>query len=114
MYTDEESAIDDEEALSEISSNEAQRELSNLLKGEINDEKAFILINHMICNGYPVDKIEEVVWQLKKYYDDRARYYKNMHADILYLFDRIDNQELEQQDLMDTTVDDLTLKHPQK
>jgi hypothetical protein len=37
-----------------------------------------------------------------------------MHADILYLFDRIDNQELEQQDLMDTTVDDLTLKQPQK
>ena len=33
-----------------------------------------------------------------------------MHTDIMYLFDRIDNQELEPQDLADTTADDLTLK----
>jgi hypothetical protein len=52
----------------------------------------------------------EVLWQLKKYYDERARYYKNMHSDILYLFDRIDNQDLEQHDFMDTTADDLTHK----
>ncbi len=95
MYTDEESAMADDEVLSEISTEEAEQQLANLLKGDINDEKVFKLLNHMVSNGYPVEKIEEVLWQLKKYYDDRARYFKNMHTDIMYLFDRIDNQELE-------------------
>ena len=95
MYTDEESAMVDDEVLTEISAEEAEQQLAQLLKGDINDEKVFKLLNHMVSNGYPVEKIEEVLWQLKKYYDDRARYYKNMHTDIMYLFDRIDNQELE-------------------
>jgi hypothetical protein len=64
----------------------------------------------MISKRYPVEKIEEVVWQLKKYYDDRARYYKNFSTDLMYHMDRLDNQDYEQQDLVDTTADDQTLK----
>ena len=95
MDSDEDSAIDDDEVLSQISNTEAEQQLACLLRGDVNDEKVFKLLNHMIVNAYPIERIEEVIWQLKKYYDDRARYYKNMHTDIMYLFDRIDNQELE-------------------
>jgi hypothetical protein len=86
----------EEEVLSEISENEAEQQISSILQGEmINEEKTFKLINHMIYKGSPLEKIEDMLWQLKKYYDDRSRYYKNMHQEIMYLFDRIDNQEIE-------------------
>ena len=41
MCTDEESAIVDDEVLSEISTEEAEQQLAHLLKGDINDEKVF-------------------------------------------------------------------------
>lgn len=62
LYTDEESAMVDDEVLTEISAEEAEQQLANLLKGDINDEKVFKLLNHMVSNGYPVEKIEEVLW----------------------------------------------------
>ena len=62
MYTDEDSSIEDDEVLSEISSEEAEQQLAKLLSGDINDEKVFKLLNHMITHAYPVDKIEEVLW----------------------------------------------------
>ena len=62
MYTDEESAIVDDEVLTEISTEEAEQQLASLLKGNINDEKVFKLLNHMVSNSYPVEKIEEVLW----------------------------------------------------
>ena len=65
MFSDEDSAnfvADDDDVLSEISSGEADQQLANMLKWDINDQKVYKLINHMICNGYPVDKVEEVVW----------------------------------------------------
>ena len=62
INTDEESAMVDDEVLTEISTEEAELQLANLLKGDINDEKVFKLLNHMVSNGYPVEKIEEVLW----------------------------------------------------
>jgi hypothetical protein len=95
MYSDEDSDIDEDDVLSEMSTTEAEQNLASIFNGNLNDEKVFKLLNFMICKSYPIEKIEDVIWQLKKYYDDRARYYKNMYTDLMYHFDRIDNQELE-------------------
>ena len=75
------------------------------MQGNINEEKAFKVVNHMLTNGYPVNKIEDFLWRLKKYYDERARFYSNMHSDLMHQLDVIDNQELEQHDFGDTTND---------
>ncbi len=45
----------------------------------------------MIKNKESVDKIEELLWSLKKFCDERARFYKEMNNEILHAFDRLDN-----------------------
>lgn len=61
------------------------------MSNKIDGRKAFKLINYMITKNCDYYKIEDLLWNVKKYFDDRARLFKGMHQDLLYTFDRIDN-----------------------
>jgi hypothetical protein len=65
-----------------------------VLSNDIDGNKAYKLVQYMVDNNFGFDKIEDMLWTVKKYYDDRARLFKAMHQDLLYTFDRIDNQEV--------------------
>ena len=57
----------------------------------------------MIKRNSPIEKIEDALWRLRRYYDKKARFYQNMYQDILLYADRIDNQEYEPQDFLETS-----------
>ena len=45
----------------------------------------------MMTNRVDVDKIEDMLWTLNQFYQDRARFVKSMYQDMLFTFDRLDN-----------------------
>ena len=60
----------------------------------------------MVKKNYPVEKIEDSLWRLKRYYDGKARLFSNMVHDIQFAVERMDNQQFEPNDFIDTSSEE--------
>lgn len=46
----------------------------------------------LISKGVTIDQVESTLWKLKDKFDRQARFFKNMHDDILNCCNRLDNE----------------------
>ena len=76
-----------------------------MINGEVNERKILRLVERMIEANADKEKIEDILWHLKKHYDEKARYYKEMYSNILFTLDRVDNQEYDPQEFQETSED---------
>ena len=60
----------------------------------------------MVKKNFPVEKIEDALWRLKCYYDGKARFFSNMVHDIQFAVERMDNQQFEPNDFIDTSSEE--------
>ena len=68
-----------------------QNDLKNKVTQQQLDKAIYEILIKLLQNE-DYDEIEEILWKVKHFQDEKAKFYKNMHLEILQICNSLDNE----------------------